>query len=284
MAEVVKALKRKLEQEPMYRSLLFCLLAGLLFFACATKKPIVVYSKLFTNPKEVVDSINSEFPKFSKLSALKSRLILDYEGNMRSLKTTISTNIDSFTYINLTTPFGQPVAILYADNDFIYFIDHQEQTIHKTTYITLSKKLKVYLSHREIQNFIFASPQVDYNTYETFLKQTSYSVLENRFETEYPISFERDTVKLNFSLKNVFHPQYLHSMERSFNDSRNRTLIQARYIWSSKVEEMTIPQRTIIEFNYEGNEVEVDFDFKSINFNSIIPFTLDSTYTLNILK
>ena len=268
----------------MFRSFLIALIGLTIFVTCTTKKPIVVDSRLFVKPEKVLDSIKSNYSEFPFFSTNKSRVLLDYDLNFRSLKATISAKIDSFTYISLTTSFGQPVAILYSDLSNVYFVDHQEQTVHQISYLNLLKRLNVYLSHRELQNFLFAIPYEDQKTYKAILQQTSYMIIDDTFQIDYPIIFQNDTVIHNYFLSSIYHPQTLFLLERAIKDSRKRDLVVAKYKWTSKNIDNSLPDMSMIEFKYDGIDVEIDFEYKSILFDSLIFFAVDTAYTFKILQ
>jgi len=268
----------------MFRNFLVATLALTILVTCTTKKPIVVDPRLYSSPDSMYDSVISSFPKFTHFTSNRSRVLLDYEGSLRTLKATISARVDSFTYISLTTPIGQPVAILYFDINNVYFVDHQELTIHQISYINLFKKLRVYLSHREIQNFLFAIPFEDKNTYKSIIHQTSYLVTDYSFEIDYPLNFTNDTVVHSYILSNTYHPQTLILLERALKDSRKRDLVIAKYKWTSKNVSKKLPDMSMIEFSYDGKDVEIDIDYRSVMFDSLTPFVIDTSYNLKILQ
>jgi hypothetical protein len=221
--------------------------------------------------------VSSPQVPFKTMYVERTPFRFDFQGQMRSLRTSIQMNIDSFAHISLVTSLGISVAQLYVTPSEIIFIDFQEKKGYSMDYEYLSYQLQIPFSFSDIQMILLGYPflasqkdNVDFTHKGGNIFRYTYSI---------PCDMNSD----NFYTKSIsFSATDKRLVQSVYSNSEKKERMSSSYKWSMK-KNPNLPRSILVDFTYKEIPIGIDIEFKNAVYNIPLHIKRDSTILIKRL-
>jgi hypothetical protein len=269
---------KKLDQRSGYLKLGTLVISILLIlFGCAIKRVSQSTSFELSKGEFFFDSIRKVDLPIKKLEIEKAKIRIDYGGQLRTLKTYLAVDVDSFLYLKITTPIGIEVANFLAFPQFILLIDNPEKTVYKSDYNSLSIKLGFPITFNDIVRIFLGFPSHLNMAEVSDVKSTKSDTNLNTFFIELFYNYNKDTFITKYS--NVYEysfPLYCFLSSEIVNNE-NSSLISSQYTRKPEFSSI-LPQRVFFSFQFNEKPIEVELNYRSFKFDGEVSYRVDSTF------
>jgi hypothetical protein len=215
---------------------------------------------------------------FKTLLVERAPFRFDFQGQMRSLRSTLHLDVDSFANISLITSLGISVAQLYLNPNEIVFIDFQEKKAYAMDYEYLSIQLQIPVTFNDLQMLILGYPFIgNQSSNYDFSKKGS-----NVYNYSYKVPCEQEAS--NFFTKTFSLSATDKRLEQAvFFNSANEERLSSSYKWSMR-KNVNLPQSILIDFVYNDIPIGIDLEYKNSVYDLPIDFKRDSTIFIKRLQ
>tara|TARA_B110000438_G_scaffold298893_1_gene347970 strand:- start:776 stop:1528 length:753 start_codon:yes stop_codon:yes gene_type:complete len=136
--------------------LVFC------FFSCNLIKKNTIEESCVSNPvnsKELIEKVNSEniSPEWISLNA---KIEIDQKDNNTQVSAQIRVKKDSVIWISVKAPLGIEIFRTMITPDSIYYMSRMNKTYLIKPISDLKEVIKTDISYDQLQDILFASPQI----------------------------------------------------------------------------------------------------------------------------
>lgn len=242
-------------------------------FSCTIKGK--VSNEMFSQADiALLDSLEVQDYPFEKVFFPKSTFRLDYNGQFRSLKSSIYAVKDSILIITINTPLGKEVAKSVFARDSVRFFDLQEKKGYSFDYNYLSAAMGLDMNFIVIQNLLFGLHSPNYFKFSYNVEASLLTESNSFVEGDLKIVSPQNKVKIPESVFFNFSKAKGKLTNYRIYTGKNQNRFSLVYTWKGEGE-MNFPRRVEIDFNYFNHVVGIDFDFKSIEKNPKLPVSDD---------
>lgn len=251
-------------------------------FSCSVYKMQESNNTISFDRDNVLDSLSNYVIPFKSVYIDKAKIRIDYNGQLRTLKATIETEIDSFFSLSIHTSLGQEVANFIALKNKVFLVDFSEKSIYNVDYNVLSEKIGYPITFSRIIDIFLGLPPKHFMKNDKIVTAEYISNKKEFFSFSYgDTSFVRGETRSYYYNYNFFvKSRRLNSS--SYINEKDEKIISNEYTFNSDFRNI-IPLIINSHFFYKLQPFEIEIYYKSVLLNTDVSYSINTDFISNQL-